>query len=125
MNYPSSPNPILTDELFEFDDVCFEMFMEQISLEDNSSISHTLSSSSSEKPLAAEVTSSLQTNIPTSPMSLDIEEKDEIKKRKRQKEDPIIHVFKTKSVDDKVALDDGYKWRKYGKKAITGSLFPR
>jgi len=53
-------------------------------------------------------------------------DKDEIKKRKRHKEDPIIHVFKTKSsIDEKVALDDGYKWRKYGKKPITGSPFPR
>lgn len=52
------------------------------------------------------------------------EDKDGIKKRKRQKDDPIIHVFKTKSVE-KDSLDDGYKWRKYGKKPIRGSPFPR
>ncbi|CAN8287732.1 unnamed protein product [Cochlearia groenlandica] len=72
MNYPSRPNPISTDDLFEFDDACFEMFMEQISLEDNSSVSHTLGSFSSEKLVVVEVTSSLQTNLPTSPMSLDM-----------------------------------------------------
>lgn len=50
-------------------------------------------------------------------------DKDEIKKRKRHKDDPIIHVFSTKSVKD--ALDDGFKWRKYGKKPIRGNPNPR
>lgn len=50
--------------------------------------------------------------------------KDEIKKRKRHKDDQIIHVFQTKS-ETEITLDDGYKWRKYGKKPIRGSPFPR
>nr|AAD20407.1 putative WRKY-type DNA binding protein [Arabidopsis thaliana] len=129
MNYPSNPNPSSTDftEFFKFDDFddTFEKIMEEIGREDHSS-SPTLSWSSSEKLVAAEITSPLQTSLATSPMSFEIGDKDEIKKRKRHKEDPIIHVFKTKSsIDEKVALDDGYKWRKYGKKPITGSPFPR
>lgn len=51
-------------------------------------------------------------------------DKDEKKKRKRHKDDQVIHVFKTKSVKE-IALDDGYKWRKYGKKPIRGNPFPR
>lgn len=51
-------------------------------------------------------------------------DKDRIKKRKRYRDDPIIYVFRTKSIE-KDSLDDGYKWRKYGKKSITGSTFPR
>ncbi|CAA0368989.1 putative WRKY transcription factor 59 [Arabidopsis thaliana] len=128
MNYPSNPNPSSTDftEFFKFDDFddTFEKIMEEIGREDHSS-SPTLSWSSSEKLVAGEITSPLQTSLATSPMSFEIGDKDEIKKRKRHKEDPIIHVFKTKSIDEKVALDDGYKWRKYGKKPITGSPFPR
>ncbi|KAJ0260506.1 WRKY transcription factor 59 [Hirschfeldia incana] len=122
MNYPSNPNPNFIDfpETFTSDDYAFQMIMEQISLEDHSP---TLSWTSSEKLLAAEVSSPLQTSLVTSPMSLEIEEKTEIKKRKRHKDDQIIHVFKTKSIE--IALDDGYKWRKYGKKPIKGSPFPR
>ncbi|KAL1207666.1 putative WRKY transcription factor 59 [Cardamine amara subsp. amara] len=126
MNYPSNPNPNSTDfpELFNFDDEFdpFQMIMDEISREDHSP-SPTLSWTSSEKFVAPEVTSTLQTNLATSP-SLEIGDKDGIKKRKRHKEDPIIHVFKTKSIE-KYALDDGYKWRKYGKKPIRGSPFPR
>ncbi|ESQ46096.1 hypothetical protein EUTSA_v10000331mg [Eutrema salsugineum] len=126
MNYPSNPNPNFTDfaETFEFDDfddTTFQMIMEEFSLEDHSP---TLSWTSSEKLLAAEVTSPLQTSLATSPMSLEIGKKDEIKKRKRHKDDhQVIHVFKTKSA--KETLDDGYKWRKYGKKTIRGSPHPR
>ncbi|EFH56663.1 WRKY transcription factor 59 [Arabidopsis lyrata subsp. lyrata] len=129
MNYPSNPNPSSTDftEFFKFDDFddTFHMIMEEIGREDHQSSSPTLSWTSSEKLVAAEITSPLQINQATSPMSLEIGDKDETKKRKRHKDDPILHVFKTKSVDQKVALDDGYKWRKYGKKPITGSPFPR
>jgi hypothetical protein len=127
MNYPSNPNPNFTEftELFKFDDLgylddAFQMIMEEISLEDHSP---TLSWTSSEKLVAAEVTSPLQTSLATSPMSLEIGDKDGIKKRKRHKEDPIVHVFKTKSADH--SLDDGFKWRKYGKKPIRGSPYPR
>ncbi|CAH2061563.1 unnamed protein product [Thlaspi arvense] len=124
MNYPSNPNPNFTDfdETFKFDDYdyTFQMIMDQISLEDHSP---TLSWTSSERLVAAEVTSPLQTSLASSPMSLEIGDKDGIKKRKRHKEDPIIHVFKTKSPDH--SLDDGYKWRKYGKKPIRGSPHPR
>ncbi|CAH8390558.1 unnamed protein product [Eruca vesicaria subsp. sativa] len=126
MNYPSSPNPNFIDfpETFTFDDYddAFQMIMEQISLEDHSP---NLSWTSSEKLLAAEVTSPLQTSLVTSPMSLEIGDKTEIKKRKRHKDDQIIHVFKTKSLEENIALDDGFKWRKYGKKPIRGSPFPR
>uniref|UniRef100_A0A1J3E5M2 Putative WRKY transcription factor 59 n=1 Tax=Noccaea caerulescens TaxID=107243 RepID=A0A1J3E5M2_NOCCA len=127
MNYPSNPNPNFTDftEIFKLDDLgdledAFQMIMEEISLEDHSP---ALSWTSSEKLVAAEATSPLQTSLATSPMSLEIGDKDGIKKRKRRKEDPIIHIFKTKSADH--SLDDGFKWRKYGKKPITGSPFPR
>ncbi|CAH8360686.1 unnamed protein product [Eruca vesicaria subsp. sativa] len=125
MIYPSNINPSFTDfaETFKFDDYdddAFQMIMEGISLEDHSP---TLSWTSSEKLLATEVTSPLQTSLATSPMSLEIEDKDESKKRKRRKDDQVIHVFKTKSI--KEALDDGYKWRKYGKKPIRGSPHPR
>ncbi|KAF8100377.1 hypothetical protein N665_0226s0037 [Sinapis alba] len=124
MNYPSNPNPYFIDfpETFTSDDYddAFQMIMEQISLEDHSP---TLSWTSSEKLLAAEVTSPLQTSLVSSPMSLEIGDKTETKKRKRHKDDQIIHVFKTKSKE--TALDDGYKWRKYGKKPIRGSPFPR
>ncbi|CAN7136638.1 unnamed protein product [Brassica rapa subsp. narinosa] len=125
MNYPSNPNPNFIDFPITFTsddyDDAFQMIMEQISLENHSP---TLSWTSSEKLLAAEVTSPLQTSLVTSPMSLEIEDKTEIKKRKRHKDDPIIHVFKTKSIEE-IALDDGFKWRKYGKKPIRGSPFPR
>ncbi|XP_010472190.1 PREDICTED: probable WRKY transcription factor 59 [Camelina sativa] len=127
MNYPSNPNPSSTDftEFFKFDDFedSFHMIMEEIGREDHSS-SPTLSWTSSEIFVAAEITSPLQTSLATSPMSFEIGEKDEIKKRKRHKDDPIVHVFKTKSTEN-FALDDGYKWRKYGKKPIRGSPFPR
>nr|QIN97347.1 WRKY10 transcription factor [Isatis tinctoria] len=123
MNYPSNPNPSSTDfaEIFKFDDYdddAFQMIMDEISLEDHSP---TLSWNSSDK---LQVTSPLQTSLATSPTSLEIGDKTEIKKRKRHKDDPIIHVFKTKSTKE-IALDDGYKWRKYGKKPIRGNPFPR
>ncbi|KAF8047038.1 hypothetical protein N665_3247s0004 [Sinapis alba] len=126
MNYPSNMNPSFTDfaETFKFDDYdddAFQMIMEGISLEDHSP---TLSWTSSEKLLATEVTSPLETSLATSPMSLEIGDKDESKKRKRHKVDQVIHVFKTKSIKEN-DLDDGYKWRKYGKKPIRGSPFPR
>ncbi|EOA28824.1 hypothetical protein CARUB_v10025063mg [Capsella rubella] len=128
MNYPSNPNPNYTDftEFFKFDDFAdsFDMIMEEIGREDHSS-SPTLSWTSSEKIVAAEITSPFQTSLATSPMSLEIGDKShEIKKRKRHKEDPIIQAFRTKS-PEKDALDDGYKWRKYGKKPITGTPYPR
>lgn len=75
MNCPSNPNPISTDfpELFKFDDFddAFQTIMDEISREDHSP-SPTLSWTSSEKLVAAEVTSSLQTNLATSPMSLEM-----------------------------------------------------
>ncbi|CAN8314700.1 unnamed protein product [Cochlearia groenlandica] len=124
MNYPSNPNPSFTDyaELFKFDDLDddLRMIMDEFSFEDHSP---TLSwSTSSEKLVATEVTSPVTSSMT---MSLDIDQsKDEIKiKRKRHKEDSIIHVFKTKSENH--SLDDGFKWRKYGKKSIRGSPYPR
>lgn len=51
-------------------------------------------------------------------------DKDEKKKRKRYKDDQVIYVFKMKLVKE-IVLDDGYKWRKYGKKLIRGNLFLR
>lgn len=75
MNYPSNPNPSFTefDELFfKFDDLDhdpFQMLMQEISLEDHSP---ALSWTSSEKLVAAEVTSPLQTSLSTSPMSLEM-----------------------------------------------------
>ncbi|KAF2315254.1 hypothetical protein GH714_038590 [Hevea brasiliensis] len=32
-------------------------------------------------------------------------------------------AFKTRSADD--ILDDGYRWRKYGQKAVKNSAYPR
>lgn len=73
MNYPSNPNPSFIDfpETFASDDYddAFQMIMEQISLEDHSP---TLSWNSCEKLLATEITSPLQTNLVTSPMSLEM-----------------------------------------------------
>ncbi|CAN7063449.1 unnamed protein product [Brassica oleracea var. botrytis] len=126
MIYPSNINPDFTDfgETFKFDDYdddAFQMIMEGINLGDHSP---TLSWTSSEKLLATEVASPFQTSLATSPISFEIGDKDEKKKRKRHKDDQVIHVFKTKSVKE-IALDDGYKWRKYGKKPIRGNPFPR
>lgn len=76
MNYPSNPNPNFTDftEIFKLDDLgdledAFQMIMEEISLEDHSP---ALSWTSSEKLVAAEATSPLQTSLATSPMSLEM-----------------------------------------------------
>lgn len=75
MNYPSNPNPSSIDitEFFKFDDFedSFEMIMEEIAREDYSS-SPTLSWTSSEKLVAAEITSPVQTSLATSPMSLEM-----------------------------------------------------
>lgn len=72
MNYPSNPNPNFIDfpETFTFDDYddAFQMIMEQINLEDHSP---TLSWTSSEKLLVAEVTSPLQSSLVTTPTSLE------------------------------------------------------
>ena len=32
-------------------------------------------------------------------------------------------AFQTRSADD--ILDDGYRWRKYGQKAVKNSIYPR
>ncbi|GAB2273840.1 WRKY Transcription Factor [Dionaea muscipula] len=42
---------------------------------------------------------------------------------KRKKTAPPRFVFHTRSAED--VLDDGYKWRKYGQKAVKNSIHPR
>lgn len=46
-----------------------------------------------------------------------------VKKRKEKKEKEPRVAFMTKSEVDH--LEDGYRWRKYGQKAVKNSPFPR
>ena len=45
------------------------------------------------------------------------------KKKKQKREKEPRFAFMTKSEIDH--LDDGYRWRKYGQKAVKNSPFPR
>ena len=45
------------------------------------------------------------------------------KKKKQKKEKEPRFAFMTKSEVDH--LDDGYRWRKYGQKAVKNSPYPR
>lgn len=51
------------------------------------------------------------------------EEKDKGKKNKKKKEREPKFAFQTRSQVD--ILDDGYRWRKYGQKAVKNNPFPR
>lgn len=42
---------------------------------------------------------------------------------KKKKVNPPRFAFQTRSADD--ILDDGYRWRKYGQKAVKNSTYPR
>lgn len=50
-------------------------------------------------------------------------EKGKRKGNKKIREERPRFAFRTKSPDD--ILDDGYRWRKYGQKAVKNSSFPR
>ncbi|XP_061349918.1 probable WRKY transcription factor 24 [Gastrolobium bilobum] len=55
-----------------------------------------------------------------------VEEKDNKEKRKggrKKKTTRPRFAFQTRSEDD--ILDDGYRWRKYGQKAVKNSIYPR
>jgi hypothetical protein len=49
------------------------------------------------------------------------EEKPRSKKKKKERE--ARYAFQTRSQVD--ILDDGYRWRKYGQKAVKNNPFPR
>lgn len=53
----------------------------------------------------------------------DDEMKLEKKKKKKKKEKEARFAFMTRTEIDH--LDDGYRWRKYGQKAVKNSHFPR
>ncbi|XP_010526615.1 PREDICTED: probable WRKY transcription factor 59 [Tarenaya hassleriana] len=123
MNFPSNPNPSFTELDFHLDFYSVSdilLMMEDDESNREGSPSSTWSANSSEK-VTPDGTSP-PTSVATSFVSHDIGEREERKKR-RQGNAPI-HVFRTKSIDEDM-LDDGYKWRKYGKKPIRGSPYPR
>lgn len=51
------------------------------------------------------------------------QEKEEKQEKKEKKEKEPRYAFKTKSEVDN--LDDGFRWRKYGQKAVKNSPNPR
>ncbi|GLT79658.1 hypothetical protein SLA2020_511390 [Shorea laevis] len=50
-------------------------------------------------------------------------DKDKRKSSKMKKTTRPRFAFQTRSADD--ILDDGYRWRKYGQKAVKNSIYPR
>ncbi|KAI3918077.1 hypothetical protein MKX01_041397 [Papaver californicum] len=46
-----------------------------------------------------------------------------VNRSKKKVHRPTRFAFQTKSVED--ILDDGYRWRKYGQKAVKNSIYPR
>lgn len=68
----------------------------------------------------------LQNNSVVSAKNGEDENKGSNKRRavgKKRKTSRPRFAFQTKSADD--ILDDGYRWRKYGQKAVKNSAYPR
>ncbi|XP_050940301.1 probable WRKY transcription factor 48 isoform X4 [Cucumis melo] len=123
---------IIPNGLFDFcdGDKCSVGFMELLGLNYNSEFteafnnppatpncSSSVSSASSDAPNDDEPPQQQQQHNPTKQL------KGIKKKKEKEKEKKARFAFMTKSEVDH--LEDGYRWRKYGQKAVKNSPFPR